>query len=349
MRESIMYKIAVDAMGGDNAPEAIVAGIEQARDNMPDTEFLLFGQLDKVKPLVKNEERLTLIQSDEIVEMGEEPVKAIRRKKQSSLVMAAQAVKDGEAEAIFSAGNTGALLAVGIFTVGRIRGIDRPALLTVLPALDGPHDAFAMMDVGANAENRSTHLYQYGILGSFYAQEVLGYDNPRVGLLNNGAEEDKGDPIHKEAHQLLKHGASQSYLNFVGNVESRDLLQGPADVVVADGFSGNAALKATEGTALAMLRLIKHAILDGNVKTKLAGLMLKPAMKDIQSQLDYSQHGGAVVIGVKAPVVKTHGSAGPSAVANTMGQIHTMLETDLVSKTEAFVAEHKSDLSKSAE
>ena len=170
-------------------------------------------------------------------------------------------------------------------------------------------------------------IYINIILGSFYAQEVLGYDNPRVGLLNNGAEE-KGDQFIK-AHQLLKHGASQSYLNFVGNVESRDLLQGPADVVVADGFSGNAALKATEGTALAMLRLIKHAILDSNVKTKLAGLMLKPAMKDIQSQLDYSQHGGAVVIGVKAPVVKTHGSAGPSAVANTMGQIHTMLETTL--------------------
>ena len=344
-----MYKIAVDAMGGDNAPEAIVAGIEQARDNMPDTEFLLFGQLDKVKPLVKDTTRLTLIQSDEIVEMGEEPVKAIRRKKQSSLVMAAQAVKDGEADAIFSAGNTGALLAVGIFTVGRIRGIDRPALLTVLPALDGPHDAFAMMDVGANAENRSTHLYQYGILGSFYAQEVLGYASPRVGLLNNGTEEDKGDPVHKEAHQLLKQGSEKKYVNFIGNVESRDILQGPADVVVADGFSGNAALKATEGTALSMLRLVKHAILDGNIKTKLAGLMLKPAMKDIQSRLDYSQHGGAVVIGVKAPVVKTHGSAGASAVANTMKQIHTMLETNLVAKTEAFVAEHKADLSKSVD
>lgn len=349
MRELIMYKIAVDAMGGDNAPEAIVAGIEQARDNMPDTEFLLFGQLDKVKPLVKDVTRLTLVQSDEIIEMGEEPVKAIRRKKKSSLVMAAQAVKDGDADAIFSAGNTGALLAVGIFTVGRIRGIDRPALLTVLPALDGPSDAFAMMDVGANAENRPTHLYQYGILGSFYAQEVLGFTNPRVGLLNNGTEEDKGDAVHKEAHQLLKHGGEKQYINFVGNVESRDILQGPADVVVADGFSGNAALKATEGTALSMLRLIKHAILDGNIKTKVAGLMLKPAMKEIQSRLDYSQHGGAVVIGVKAPVVKTHGSAGPSAVANTMKQIHTMLETDLVTKTQQFVAEHKSDLSKSTD
>ena len=340
----MMFKIAIDAMGGDNAPEAIVAGVELARDQMPDTEFLLFGQLDKVKPFVKNEERLTLVQADEVIAMADEPVKSIRRKKQSSLVLAAQAVKNGDADAIFSAGNTGALLAAGIFIVGRIKGIDRPALMTALPAFDGPHDAFVMMDMGANAENRPAHLYQYGILGSFYAHEILGYDAPRVGLLNNGTEEDKGDQVHKEAHQLLRYGSEHNLLNFVGNVEAREVLQGPADVVIADGFSGNATLKSIEGTALSLLKLLKDTIMNGSLKTKMAGAMLKPALKGVQAKLDYSQHGGAVVIGVNAPVVKTHGSAGPDAVANTMKQIHTMLEADLVAKVQAFVADHKEDL-----
>jgi len=339
-----MFKIAIDAMGGDNAPEAIVAGVELARDRMPDTEFLLFGQLDKVKPFVKNDERLTLVQADEVIGMADEPVKSIRRKKQSSLVLAAQAVKDGTADAVFSAGNTGALLAAGIFIVGRIKGIDRPALMTALPAFDGPNEAFVMMDVGANAENRAAHLYQYGVLGSFYAHEILGYDAPRVGLLNNGGEEDKGDPMHKAAHQLLRYGSDKDLLNFVGNVEARYLLQGPADVVVADGFSGNAALKAIEGTALSMLKLLKATIMGGNLKTKLAGAMLKPALKGLQGKMDYSKHGGAVVIGVNAPVVKTHGSAGPDAVANTMQQIHAMLEANLVEKVQTFVTAHKDEL-----
>jgi glycerol-3-phosphate acyltransferase PlsX len=339
-----MFKIAVDAMGGDNAPEAVVAGIEQARDRLDDVAFILFGQLDKVAPLVKNDERITLVQADEVIEMGDEPVKAMRRKKQSSMVLAANAVKAGEADALFSAGNTGALLASGIFIVGRIKGIDRPALMTVLPALDGPHDSFVMMDMGANAENRPAHLYQYGILGSFYAANILGFDNPRVGLLNNGTEEDKGDQVHKEAHELLQYGSDKGLLNFIGNVESRDILQGPADVVVADGFSGNATLKAIEGTALSMLRLVKHAIMDNGVMAKLGGALLKPGLKSIQETLDYSKHGGAVVIGVNAPVVKTHGSAGPETIANTMVQIEQMLSADLVNKVRQFVSDHAEEL-----
>lgn len=340
-----MFKIAVDAMGGDDAPESVVSGIEQARDRLADVTFILFGQLDKVKPLVKNDERITFVQADEVIAMAEEPVKSIRRKKQSSLVLAAKAVKDGEADALFSAGNTGALLTAGILIVGRIKGIDRPALMTVLPAVNGPHDAFVMMDVGANAENRASHLYQYGILGTFYAQNILGFDAPRVGLLNNGSEEDKGDSMHKEAHQLLRHGGEQGYINFVGNVESRELLQGPADVVVADGFSGNATLKAIEGTAVTVLRLMKHAILDSGLTAKLGGALLKPSLKGMQETLDYSKHGGAVVIGVNAPVVKAHGSAKPETIANTMVQIETMLKANLVPHVKEFVTEHAADLS----
>ena len=171
----------------------------------------------------------------------------------------------------------------------------------------------------------------------------MGYDAPRVGLLNNGTEEDKGDQVHKEAHQLLRYGSEHNLLNFVGNVEAREVLQGPADVVIADGFSGNATLKSIEGTALSLLKLLKDTIMNGSLKTKMAGAMLKPALKGVQAKLDYSQHGGAVVIGVNAPVDKTHGSAGPDAVANTMKQIHTMLEADLVAKVQAFVADHKED------
>ncbi|MDR3190947.1 MAG: phosphate acyltransferase PlsX [Lactobacillaceae bacterium] len=339
-----MYKIAIDAMGGDNAPQAIVKGVELARDVMPDVEFLLFGQTDKVKPFVTNDDRITLVQADDVIAMADEPVKSVRTKKQSSLVLAANAVKDGTADALFSAGNTGALLASGIFLVGRIKGIDRPALMTVLPAFEGQNEAFVMMDVGANAENRASHLYQYGVLGSFYAKEILGYDNPRVGLLNNGSEEDKGDAAHKDAHQLLKHGGEEGFINFIGNVESREILQGPADVVVADGFSGNAVLKSIEGTAQELMHLIKQTILNSGALAKIGGALLKPALKGMQGKLDYSKYGGAVVLGVKAPVVKTHGAAGPEAVLNTMKQIHSMLEADLMGKVQAFVADHREDL-----
>lgn len=340
-----MFKIAIDAMGGDNAPKAIIAGVEKARNEMPDVEFQLYGPVERMRKLVEKDERISLIQADEMIEMGEEPVKAMRKKKQSSLVLAAQAVKAGDADALFSAGNTGALLAVGIFIVGRMKGVDRPALMTALPALKGPHTSFTMMDVGANAENKAVHLYQYGILGSFYAKEVLGFDNPRVGLLNNGGEADKGDPVHKEAHQLLQNGSDAGYMNFVGNVESRDLLQGPADVVVSDGFTGNATLKAIEGTAKTILSVMKHAIVDGNTRSKMGGLMLKPALSGVAEKLDYSQYGGAVVIGTNAPVVKTHGSATTGEVANTLQQIETILKADLTGKVAEFVAAHPDELS----
>ncbi|MCO6184522.1 phosphate acyltransferase PlsX [Leuconostoc fallax] len=334
-------KIAVDAMGGDFAPQEIVKGIELARDRYDDIEFYLFGTESKVKPLVKNWERMTLVATTEVIEMGDEPVKAMRRKKDSSLVRAANAVKSGEADALFSAGNTGALLSSAIFIVGRIKGVDRPALATALPSFDGPNDQFVFMDLGANAENKPVHLYQYGILGSFYATHVLGFDNPRVRLLNNGAEEDKGDETHKVAHQLMK---STAAFNFLGNIESRELLEGTADVVVADGFSGNAALKATEGTALMLLKQMKKAILNSGLKGKIGGALLKPAFKEIQKKLDYNEAGGAIILGVKAPVVKTHGSAKASAVANTMGQIRIMIEHNLIPDIQDYVSKHHDDL-----
>lgn len=336
-----MIKIAIDAMGGDFAPDEIVKGVEIARDRYPELEFQLFGTADKVRPLIQNNDRITLIPTTEEIEMGEEPVKAMKNKQDSSLVRAAQAVKEGSADALFSAGNTGAILSSAIFIVGRIKGVDRPALASAIPSFGGPNDSFVFMDLGANAENKPSHLYQYGILGSFYAQSVMGIKDPRVRLLNNGGEEDKGDETHKEAHQLMKQATA---FNFLGNVESREILEGTADVVVADGFSGNAALKAMEGTALTMMDQLKDSIKSTGFRGILGALLLKPALRSLKHKMDFNEQGGAVVLGVKAPVVKTHGSAKANAVANTMGQIEKMVQEDLVGKTTAFIKENADSL-----
>lgn len=324
-----MIKIAVDAMGGDHAPQAIVAGVESARDQYADLEFDLYGDPQKVEPLIKDQTRLHLVKTTEEIEMGEEPVKAIRRKKDSSIVQAAQAVKEGQADAFFSAGNTGAILAAGLLIVGRIKGIDRPGLTSVLPIAEpgSSRHSFVYLDCGANAEAKERNLVQYAHLGRFYAESVLGIENPRVALLNNGAEEDKGDRLHKEVHQQLK---AEENLNFIGNVEAGDLLVGKADVVVSDGWTANAALKATEGTAKMFLKLIKNGILNGGLRAKIGYLFLKPVFKNIANQMSTSTYGGAVLLGLKAPVVKTHGSADAVAVKNTIGQIRTMIQTGII-------------------
>ncbi|GAX01115.1 phosphate acyltransferase PlsX [Secundilactobacillus silagei] len=335
-------KIAVDAMGGDYAPKEVVAGIELARDRYPEIEFDLYGQTDKVKPFLNNADHINLVQADEVIAMEDEPVRAIRRKKQSSIVLGAQAVRDGKDDAFFSAGNTGALLAAGLLIIGRIKGIDRPGLTTTLPVLNKPdQDQFLMLDVGANADSKPFNLYQYAILGKYYAQTVMGVKNPRIGLLNNGTEADKGDMVHKAVHEVL---ATAKDLNFIGNVESRELLNGVADVVVTDGFTGNAVLKNTEGTALSMLKLIKSSIMAGGISGKLGAAMLKPVFKDIQSKMDYSKYGGAVLLGVKAPVIKTHGSAKAETIANTIGQIQTMLKNHSVDNVVDYFDAHSEEM-----
>lgn len=325
-------KIAVDAMGGDHAPQEIIKGVEQARDLYPDIEFDLYGTQEQVAPLIENHERLQLIATTETIEMGEEPVKGIRTKKDSSIVRAATAVKNGDADAFFSAGNTGAVLAAGLFIVGRIKGIDRPGLTSVLPVANPTtsQQNFVYLDTGANAESKEKNLVQFAYLGKFYAQKVLKVKEPRIALLNNGAEEDKGDRMHKAVWQLLHDDPA---LKFVGNVEATELLVGKADVVVTDGWSGNAALKATEGTAKMMLSLIKHGILNGGLRAKLGYLLLKPVFSQIGEVMGTSNYGGAVLLGLKAPVVKTHGSSKADAVKNTISQIHEMLTTKVIDET----------------
>ncbi|MFM1586114.1 phosphate acyltransferase PlsX [Streptococcus mutans] len=320
-----MKKIAVDAMGGDNAPQAIVEGVNQALADFSDIEIQLYGDEAKIKTYLKANDRVSIIHTDEKINSDDEPVKAIRKKKQASMVLGAQAVKDGKADAVLSAGNTGALLAAGLLVVGRIKNIDRPGLMSSLPTIDGK--GFNMLDLGANAENTAHHLHQYAILGSFYAKNVRSVAHPRIGLLNNGTETTKGDPLRKETFALL---AADETLNFIGNVEARDLMNGVADVVVTDGFTGNAVLKSIEGTALGIMEQLKTSIKQAGLRAKLGALLLKNSLYDLKDSLDYSGAGGAVLFGLKAPVVKCHGSSDAKSVYYTIKQIRIMLETDVV-------------------
>ena len=323
-----MKKIAVDAMGGDHAPQALVEGVNQAIQDFKDIEVILYGDEAKIKQYLTATERVSIVHTDEKINSDDEPTRAIRRKKQASMVLAAHAVKNGEADAMLSAGNTGALLAAGYFIVGRIKVIDRPGLMSTLPTLDGK--GYDMLDLGANAENTPTHLHQYAIMGAYYAENVRGIKRPRIGLLNNGTEESKGDPLRKETYQLL---AADSSLNFVGNVEARDLMDGVADVVVTDGFTGNAVLKTMEGTALGLFRQLKTVLSSGGLKAKIGAFLLKNDLRGLKKTLDYSDVGGAVLFGLQAPVVKTHGSSDAKAVYSTIRQIRTMLETDVIRKS----------------
>ncbi|MDI5952723.1 phosphate acyltransferase PlsX [Streptococcus equi subsp. zooepidemicus] len=320
-----MKKIAIDAMGGDHAPKAIVEGVNQAIEVFSDIEIQLYGDQSRIESYLVKSDRVSIVHTDEKINSDDEPAKAIRRKKNASMVLAARAVKDGRADAVLSAGNTGALLAAGLFIIGRIKGVDRPGLLSTLPTVDG--SGFDMLDLGANAENTAEHLHQYAILGSFYAKHVRGIAKPRIGLLNNGTEATKGDSLRKEVYNFL---ASDSSLQFIGNVEARDLISGVADVVVADGFTGNAVLKSIEGTAMSIMGQLKSAIAVGGVKAKLGALLLKGSLYDLKDTLDYSSAGGAVLFGLKAPLVKSHGSSDAKAIFHTIKQVRTMLETDVV-------------------
>ncbi|HEK9098307.1 phosphate acyltransferase PlsX [Streptococcus equi] len=320
-----MKKIAIDAMGGDHAPKAIVEGVNQAIEAFSDIEIQLYGDQSRIESYLVKSDRVSVVHTDEKINSDDEPAKAIRRKKNASMVLAARAVKDRQADAVLSAGNTGALLAAGLFIIGRIKGVDRPGLLSTLPTVDG--SGFDMLDLGANAENTAEHLHQYAILGSFYAKHVRGIAKPRIGLLNNGTEATKGDSLRKEVYKRL---ASDSSLQFIGNVEARDLMSGVADVVVADGFTGNAVLKSIEGTAMSIMGQLKSAIAAGGVKAKLGALLLKGSLYDLKHTLDYSSAGGAVLFGLKAPLVKSHGSSDAKAIFHTIKQVRTMLETDVV-------------------
>lgn len=315
-------KIAVDGMGGDNAPKEIIEGVFKALEEFGDLSIQLYGHEEQMKPYLKAHDRLTVIHCEEIIEATDDPVRAVRRKKDSSMVQMAQAVKEGRADACVSAGNTGALMSAGLFVVGRIDGVDRPALAPTLPTIDGK--GFVMLDMGANAEARPEHLVQYAVMGSIYAEKVRGIQNPTVGLLNIGTEEKKGNDLTKAAFPLLK----EAPINFIGNVESRDLLNGAADVVVTDGFTGNMVLKTIEGTAMNVFAMIKDVFMT-SAKTKVAAFLVKDEVRGLKGLLDYSEYGGAGLFGLKAPVIKAHGSSNANAMFNAIRQTRTMVEFDV--------------------
>lgn len=313
-------KIAIDAMGGDHAPKEIVEGVFQAVEDFKDVEFLLYGDEAKMAPYLKQHERVQVIHCSEVIEGTDEPVRAVRRKKDASMVRMAQAVADGEADACVSAGNTGALMAAGLFIVHRIDGIDRPALATTLPTLDGA--GFDMLDLGANADAKPENILQYAIMGSIYAKQVRGIEKPTVGLLNIGTEDKKGNDLTKQAFKLLK---EQNDINFIGNVEARELLNHAADVVVTDGFTGNMVLKTIEGVAGNIFAMLKEEFLS-STKTKVAAMMMKNNLKNLKTKMDYSEYGGAPLFGLKTPVIKAHGSSKAQAIYSAIRQTHIMVE-----------------------
>ena len=251
--------------------------------------------------------------------------------------MAAQFVKQGKADALFSLGNTGAILACGIFIIGRIKGVSRPGFMPTLPVKNSD-DGFNMIDVGANAKSKPEYLLAWAKMASYYAEKVRGVKNPRVGLLNNGSESDKGDDVHQKAYQLLL----ESKLNFIGNIEGNELLDGKADVVATDGFTGNAVLKNIEGTSGVLIHLLKQSLLDNGPFVKLGALMIKKALKRLVSKFDVDKYGGAVLLGVNAPVVKTHGRSGQRAVYFTIKQIDKILQEKIIDNFKAeFAVENK--------
>jgi len=329
-------KLAIDAMGGDNAPKEIVLGAMKAVQAFSDIHITLVGDENQIKETLTSHERISVLHTSEVILGTDEPVRAVRRKKSASMVLAAQQVADGAADACISAGNTGALMAAGLFVVGRIKGIDRPALAPTLPTIGG--EGFLLLDVGANADARPEHLLQNAIMGSIYSQKVRGIEKPRVGLLNIGTEEKKGNELTKHAFDLLKNAD----INFIGNVEARDLLDGVADVVVTDGFTGNMVLKTIEGTALSMFKMLKTALMS-SFTSKLAAAVLKPNLKTLKNTLDYSEYGGAALFGIKAPVIKAHGSSDAQAIYSAIRQTREMVSNDVGELIKLAVEESNTD------
>ena len=308
-------RIVIDGMGGDHAPEEIVKGAVAAAAEISDELFIVGDPVAIGKELRKCDysgSQIQIVPAHDVITMHDSPVKAIRQKKDSSLVVGLNMLKDGEGDMFVSAGNTGALIVGARLILGRIKGIDRPALASIYPDMIGGTPCL-LVDAGASSESKARNLLEYGVMGSIYAEKVWGRDNPRVGLVNLGAEESKGTSITKDAYQML----ADSYLNFIGNVEGRDVPKGACDVIVCDGFTGNVILKLTEGVSLSIFKLIKDA-LKSNAKAMLGGALIKSKLTALKDEFDYEEYGGAPVLGVSGPVIKMHGSSTERAVKSAI-------------------------------
>ena len=323
--------IYVDAMGGDNAPEAILAGTLEALGRYPELKVNVGGPLDTIRPMLEGMEgyaavrdRVTLDDAPEVITNHESPVMGVRKKTASAIVKGMLAVRDGSCDGFVSAGSTGAVLAGGMFRLGRIPGIERPALAPLLPNGKGH---FLLIDCGANVDCKPVYLAQFGLMGDAYMRGVMGMKEPRVGLVNIGAEAEKGNALVKETYPLME----QAPYHFVGNVEAREITHDQADVIVADGFSGNLILKFMEGMAGTLMGIIKRELM-ADTRGKLAGLIAKPAFRRVKKVMDYTEVGGAPLLGVQGAVVKAHGSSNAHAFASAIGQCVKMIDGQVAGK-----------------
>lgn len=331
--------IMIDGMGGDHAPEEIVKGAVQAAKEIPGTVSII-GREERINECLQalnwNGDNIEVVNATEVISNNESPAMAVRKKKDSSISKGMRMLKEGEVDAFISGGSTGALLSAGLLILGRIRGIKRPAIAAFFPKI-GMNDTSLILDCGANAESRPEYLLQYGIMGSIFVEKVKGIENPEVMLLNVGAEEEKGDPLHKESFELLRNAD----INFKGNCEGRDVPFGCCDVVVTDGFSGNVFLKSSEGVALAVMKRIKQKMTEG-LAAKAGALLSYNKLKEIKKEFDYSEEGGAPILGLKGPVLKIHGSSKANAVYNAILKAVPYVEQDVTALIENAITEKSS-------
>lgn len=327
-------KVVVDAMGGDNAPAEPVKAAAAAVEERSDIEVILTGNKDVIEKELEKytsapRERIHIVPTTEVIETAEPPVMAIRKKKDSSIVVGLNMVKKQEADAFVSSGSSGAVLVGGQVIVGRIKGVERPPLAPLIPTAEG---VSLLVDCGANVDARPSHLVQFAKMGAIYMEHIVGIKNPRVAIVNNGAEEEKGNALVKETFPLLKECKG---INFIGSIEARDIPSGNADVIVCEAFVGNVILKLYEGLAATLMSKIKGGMMK-NTRSKMGALLIKPALKETLKEFDTTKHGGAPLLGLKGLVVKTHGSASSVEIKNAIFQCVDFKQQQINEK----IAEH---------
>lgn len=325
-------KIVLDAMGGDHAPEKIIKGALQACLMYEDIKIILVGRKNDINQYLGNNynsEQIEIVNAEEVINMNESPTKAIRKKRDSSIVKGMDLLKEKKVDAFISAGNTGAVMAAGLFRLGRLTGIKRPSILINFPNV---HGQTIVLDNGANTDTKPINLLQFAVMGQIYAKNVLGINSPKVGLLSIGEEKEKGNQLVKESYSLFENDSRID--NFVGNVEGRDIFNGNCDIVICDGFVGNVVLKTTEGVASLMFKLLKDAF-STNLRSKLAYILLKPYLKSLKEKTDYRQYGGAPLLGVNGVVIISHGSSDELAVMNAIKVARDTVHNNVVEAIES--------------
>ena len=326
---SAAVRVALDAMGGDNAPGEVVLGAIQAAREYSISVYLV-GREDAIRTeLAKHDISgldLPIVHTDEVIEMDEHPASAVRRKKNASMTLALQLVRDGSALGAVSAGNSGAMMAASLFTLKRIEGVDRPALGTVFPTRDG---VSFVLDVGANTDCKPEYLQQFTLMGSIYMERIFSVSSPRVGLLANGEEETKGNELVQQTHQLLKAHAETLGINFIGNIEGREIPAGGADVVVCDGFVGNVVLKLGEGLAETLLGMLRTQM-TSSLPNKLAAAVLQPGLRKVFRRMDYAEYGGVPLLGINGSAIVSHGRSNAKAIKNALRVARQTTETNVI-------------------